>query len=166
MAKKIALIGLMFLLVAGVLFMMNRRSHMLNAGSQGTEGALAAVSVNGTPLPELSFAGNLPANTAQQVSGDLLVTLTINPYPPIGGGPVDFVVNLTGANGKPVDDANIILDLKMPEMFMPPNQMAMSSGDAGNYQSTGYFTMRGLWRIEVIINRGGQSESVFFDVGV
>jgi hypothetical protein len=28
------------------------------------------------------------------------------------------------------------------------------------------FTMRGLWKIEVIIERGGKKQSVFFEVGL
>ncbi len=34
----------------------------------------------------------------------------------------------------------------------------------GKYQTTAPFTMRGGWRIEVVITRGGEKQSVFFDV--
>jgi hypothetical protein len=36
----------------------------------------------------------------------------------------------------------------------------------GKYHASGYFTMRGLWRIEVIITHGSQKQSVFFEVGL
>jgi hypothetical protein len=167
MAKKVALIGIVLVIAAGgVFFMMMRRSHMMGAGSQVSAGGLVAVSANGAPLPVPAAAGKLPENTALQASGDLLVSLSINPYPPSGGGSTNFVVNLTDASGQPVSDATIGLDLTMPEMWMPPNQLNMVAGDAGKYQASGYFTMRGLWRIEVIITRGGQKQSVFFDVGL
>jgi hypothetical protein len=166
MAKKVALIGIILVIAAGVFFMMMRRSHMMGAGSQVSAGGLVAVSANGNPLPAPAAAGKLPENTALQEAGNLLVSLSINPYPPSGGGSTDFVVNLTDANGQPVSDATISLDLTMPEMWMPPNQLNMVAGDAGKYQASGYFTMRGLWRIEVVITRGGQKQSVFFDVGL
>jgi hypothetical protein len=166
MAKKVALIGIILLIAAGVFFMMMRRSRMMGAGSQVSSGGLVAVSQNGTPLPVPAAAGELPENTALQASGDLLVSLSITPYPPSGGDATNFVVNLTDASGQPVSDATISLDLTMPEMWMPPNQLNMVAGDAGKYQASGYFTMRGLWRIEVVITHGGQKQSVFFDVGL
>ena len=166
MAKKIALIGIILVIAAGVFFMMMRRSHMMGVSSQVASGGLVAVSANGTPLTAPATTDQLPENTALQKSGDLLVSLSINPYPPSGGEASDFVVTLTDASGKPVSDATISLDLTMPEMWMPPNQLNMVAGDAGKYQASGYFTMRGLWRIEVVITRGGQKQSVFFDVGL
>ena len=166
MAKKVALVGIVLVLVAGVFFVMMRRSRMMGAGSNVSAGGLTAVSANGTPLPAPSAAGKLAENTAQQKSGDLLVSLSLNPYPPSGGDASTFVVSLTDANGQPVSDAAIGLDLTMPEMWMPPNQLNLAAAEAGKYQASGYFTMRGLWRIEVIITRAGQTQSVFFDVGL
>jgi hypothetical protein len=166
MAKKVVLLGIILVILAGGIFMMMRRSHMLSAGSQVSAGGLVAVSSSGAPIPVPAAAGELPENTALQASGDLLVSLSINPYPPSGGGASDFVVNLTDANGQPVSDATIGLDLTMPEMWMPPNQLNLVAGGGGKYQASGYFTMRGLWRIEVIISRDGQKQSVFFDVGL
>ena len=48
----------------------------------------------------------------------------------------------------------------------PPNQPALDFVADGKYSATGQFTMRGWWRIEVIITRGGQTQSAFFDVGL
>ena len=166
MAKKVALVGIVLVIVAGVFFVMMRRSRMMGAGSNVSAGGLTAVSANGTPLPAPPADGKLPENTAQQKSGDLLVTLSLNPYPPSGGDASTFVVGLTDANAKPISDATIGLDLTMPEMWMPPNQLNLAAAEAGKYQASGYFTMRGLWRIEVIITRAGQTQSVFFDVGL
>ena len=166
MAKKLASVGIVLILIAGVLFIMNRRSHMLSAGTQGSAGGLQAVSSSGAPLPAPATAGTLPQNAAAQQTGDLLVTLSMDPYPPSGGGPTTFTVSLADASGKPVSDASVGLDLTMPSMWMPANQVNLPAADAGKYQASGYFTMRGLWRIEVIIMRGGQQQSAFFDVGL
>ena len=169
MAKKLGLIGIILLIVAAVLFINNRRSHMMGAGSQGSAGGLKAVTAQGAPIPPLAAqtaTDKLPENTAQQTSGGLLVSLSINPYPPSSGSTTDFIVNLSDSSGQPVSDATISLDLTMPEMWMPPNQLNLVAGQPGNYQGSGYFTMRGLWLLEVIITQGSQKQSVFFDVGL
>jgi len=166
MAKKVALVGIIFVIIAGGFFIMMRRSRMMGAGSQVSAGGLVAVSSSGAPVPAPAAAGDLPANTAMQASGDLFVSLSLSPYPPSGGDASTFVVTLADASGTPVSDATISLDLTMPEMWMPANQVSLAASEAGKYQASGYFTMRGLWRIEVMITRGSQKQSVFFDVGL
>ena len=54
----------------------------------------------------------------------------------------------------------------MPEMWMPPNQPALEFAGEGKYQAAGQFTMRGWWRIEVIVKYDGQTQSAFFDLGL
>ncbi len=167
MAKKLALVGILLVIAAGVFFMMMRRSHMMGAESQRPAGGLTAVSANGAPLPAPASAEKLPENTAAQESGGLYISLGMTPYPPSSGGDTNFVVTLKDASGQPVTDATISLDLTMPSMWMPPNQLDLVAGSAaGTYQASGYFTMRGMWRIEALITRGGQKQSVFFDVGL
>lgn len=117
------------------------------------------------PVPvALAAAGPLSENPAIQESGGQLVSLGLDPYPPSVTKPGNFEVILTDTSGKAVSDATISLDLTMPGMYMPPNQLNMQSSGEGKYHATGRFTMRGPWRIEVIISVGGQSHSVFFDV--
>jgi hypothetical protein len=164
--KAIILVLVVLALFGAGMFISMRRSHMMGAGSQGSAGGLMAVSASGTPIRAPAAAGNLPKNTAMQAAGDLLVSLNISPYPPSSGGASDFVVNLSDANGQPISDATISLDLTMPEMWMPANLLNLAAADPGKYQASGYFTMRGLWRIEVIITRGDQKQSVFFDIGL
>jgi hypothetical protein len=168
MAKKVVLFGIVLVVLAGGIFIMMRRSRMMSANSNVSAGGLIAVNANGNPMPvPTAQAGmsKLPENTALQESSGLLVSLAINPYPP-SGAQSNFDISLTDLNGQPVSDATISLDLTMPAMPMPPNQLNMVAGEAGQYHAAGYFTMRGLWRIEVIITRGGQTISVFFDVGL
>lgn len=168
MAKKVVLFGIVLVVLAGGIFMMMRRSHMMGVNSQVSAGGLIAVNANGNPMPVPTVQAGmskLPENTALQESSGLLVSLAINPYPP-SGAQSNFDINLTDLNGQPVSDATISLDLTMPAMPMPPNQLNMVAGEAGKYHAAGYFTMRGLWRIEVIITRGGQTQSAYFDVGL
>jgi len=166
MTKKIIPFAIIIVVLIGAMFIMMRRSHMMGAASQVSAGGLIAVSADGTPMPTLSAAEKLPENIALQESNGLRVSLALNPYPPSGTQSSDFDVTLNDANGKAISDASISLDLTMPAMWMPPNQLIMQPVADGKYRATGHFTMRGLWRIEVIITRGSQTQSVFFDVGL
>ncbi|MBI5352259.1 MAG: FixH family protein [Chloroflexi bacterium] len=167
MMKKIGFVALIALIVFAVFAMSMRRSHMM--GGAGAQQDLVAVSADGgqISLEELaSISAELPKNTAVQQSGEMIVSLSLNPYPPSAGQPSQFDVALTDLNGNPIDDASISLDLTMPSMWMPPNQPDMQFVSDGKYSTTAPFTMRGGWRIEVIITRGDQKQSVFFDVGL
>ncbi|MBI5353638.1 MAG: FixH family protein [Chloroflexi bacterium] len=145
-----------------------RRSHMMGGGGSNLE--LVAVSADGKqilpPADLIAVGAELPKNTAVQQSGEMIVSLSLNPYPPSAGQPSQFDVALTDLNGNPIDDSSISLDLTMPSIWMPPNQPDMQFVSDGKYSTTAPFTMRGGWRIEVIITRGDQKQSVFFDVGL
>ena len=168
MTKKITLVAIVVLVLFGVFAMSMRRAHMM--GGAGVQLDLVAVSSDGAqiPLPTdfSSITSELPKNITAQKSDNLVVSLALNPYPPTAGQPADFDFTLTDINGLAINDASISLDLTMPEMWMPPNQLAMEFMSDGKYHATGFFTMRGLWRIEVIIMRGDVKQSVFFDVGL
>jgi len=98
-------------------------------------------------------------------AGNLNVTLSMNPQPAAFSS-TTFDIIITDDKGAVVSDANVSLDLTMPSMFMPSNKpQAQSLGD-GKYQATGRFTMRGGWRINVIIDRGGQKQNVYFDISL
>ena len=168
MNKKTTLIVVTIVIVGVVLvgaMMMRMQRGMMG----GSDLPLMAVSSDGTQIP-LSDAvkavtGELAPGTAAQQSGDMIVLFTLNPYPPTADMS-EFTVTLTDAAGQAINDATIALDLTMPAMRMPPNQPDLPSGSDGKYSGTAPFTMRGWWRIEVIITRGGQTQSVFFDVGL
>ena len=168
MTKKIGLIAIAVLIVFAIFAMNMRRSHMM--GGAGVQQDLVAVSADGAQIslsPEVtSITGELPKNTAAQKSGDLVVSLALNPYPPRAGQPSEFDVTLTDVNGQSIDNASISLNLTMPSMWMPPNQPDLQFVSDGKYHTTAPFTMRGAWRIEVVITRDGEKQSVFFDVGL
>lgn len=167
LAKKSYLIAIVLVVLAGVGFMLMRRSQMMGSTSQDAAKGLVAVSVDGTPVsvPEAqAAAGKLPENTAMQESGGLLISLALNPYPPSVAKAGNFDVTLTDTSGQAISDATISLDLTMPQMPMPLNQLNMELTSDGKYHATGRFTMGGWWRIEVIITRGDQQQSVFFDI--
>jgi hypothetical protein len=156
-------------LAAGVLFIGSRIMRMFAGGSGFNAGiasaGLVAVSADGKSIPA-DPATQLPKNTAVQKVGNLNVALALTPYPPVGWQDGSFDVTLTDAQGQAITDAKITLDLTMPAMPMPPNSFEAQPSGSGLYHATGMLTMRGLWKIEVIIERGGQKQSVFFEVGL
>ena len=168
MNKKATLI-MITIVIAGVVLVGAMMMRMRRGMMGSSDLPLMAVSSDGSQIP-LSDAvkavtGELPQGTAAQRSGDMIVSLTLNPYPPTADMS-KFTVTLTDTTGQVINDATISLDLTMPAMHMPPNQPDLPSGSDGKYSGTAPFTMRGWWRIEVIITRGGQTQSVFFDVGL
>ncbi len=128
-----------------------------------TAGGLIAVSPDGRPLP-VDSTNRLPENTAAQKVGNLNVSLALSPYPPTGFSKSDFDVTLTDDKGQAVADAQVSLNLTMPAMWMPTNAPTAAHVGNGRYHATGQFTMRGQWRIQVIVDRGGAKQSAFFDV--
>ena len=167
MTKKIGLIAIVILMVIAAFAMNMRRSRMM--GGAGSQIELMAVSADGSQISPaadvISITGELPAGTAAQQLDGMIVVLSLNPYPPsVGQG--EFDITLTDLNGQAINDAVISLDLTMPAMRMPPNQPVMEFVSDGKYHTTAYYTMRGWWRIEVIITRGSETQSVFFDLGL
>jgi hypothetical protein len=127
-------------------------------------GGLTAVSADGKPIAKNDATIKLPENTAAQKVGNLNVTLALSPYPPASFQSGNFDITLTDDKGQPISDAKISLDLTMPGMWMPPSKPdAQNIGD-GKYHASAFWTMRDLWRIEVIIQRGNEKQSAFFDV--
>jgi hypothetical protein len=171
-----AAIGLVVvgILVVVVFFVIPRFQRMMGQGTSGpgtaaggggqTSGGLIAVTSEGIQVPLPAGSAKLPENTATQKIGNLNITLALSPYPPVGFQPATYVVTLTDEKGQVVSDASIILDLTMPAMPMPSNKVTAKYSDTGLYQGAGRFTMRGLWRIVVIIQRGGEKINAYFDV--
>ncbi len=106
------------------------------------------------------------SSTATQKVGNLNIAIALNPFPPVGFQKTNFDVTLTDENGQAITDATIALNLTMPSMGMPTNKPTAQHVGNGKYSATGMFTMRGWWHIEVIITRGSEKQSAFFDVGL
>jgi hypothetical protein len=134
---------------------------MMNSGH--APGGLVAVSPEGKPLAIDSMI-KLPENTAAQKVGNLNVMLALSPYPPASFQNGDFNITLTDDKGQAVSDAKISVDLTMPGMWMPPNKPEAQNVGNGKYHASAFWTMRDMWQIEVIIQRGGSKQSAFFDV--
>ncbi len=93
-----------------------------------------------------------------------MVALELEPYPPTMSQATQFKVTLADTQGRAIGGATISVDLTMPGMYMPPNKIDLAASGGGEYTAEGHFTIRGPWRMEVIITLGEQTQSVFFDV--
>jgi len=130
------------------------------------------------PTPKASASSSAASSTSSASSsaasskpgfagkaGNLNVTLSMNPQPAAFSS-TTFDITITDDKGAAVSDANVSLDLSMPSMWMPSNKPEAKSLGNGKYQAAGRFTMRGGWRINVIVDRGGQKQSVYFDISL
>jgi hypothetical protein len=108
----------------------------------------------------------MTSSTASQKVGGMNVALELNPFPPASFQQASFNVKLTDDKGQAINDAKISLDLTMPGMWMPPSKPDAQALSDGAYRANARFTMRGWWRIEVIITRGAEKQSAFFDVAL
>jgi hypothetical protein len=96
-------------------------------------------------------------------NNQLKVTLTpkINSYPKLK--PIKFVLNVFNGND-PVDKANISMDLTMPDMSMPKNEIKFTQVRKGIYESEGMFTMSGDWTLVTSINFNNKKEIRNFNI--
>ena len=130
----------------------------------GGSGGLVPVTADGKTISPASDAPKLPENTATQKVGNLNVTLGLAPYPPASFQIGNFDLILFDDTGQAVTDAKITFNLTMPGMWMPPSKPNAQNLGNGKYHASAFWTMRGLWRIEAIIQRGIEKQSAFFDV--
>ena len=144
-------------------------SASASASSKATSSAtssanrlLVAVGTDGKTIPQPADS-NLPDNTAVQTVGNTNVTIAITPFPPASFQKGNFEVTLKDDKGQAITDAQVTLDLTMPSMRMPTNKPTAQNAGNGKYIASATWTMRGWWRIEVIIVRGGVKQSAFFD---
>lgn len=133
-----------------------------SAATSSANRLLVAVGTDGKTIPQPADS-NLPDNTAVQTVGNTNVTIAISPFPPASFQKGTFDVTLKDDKGQAITDAQVTLDLTMPSMRMPTNKPTAQNMGNGKYTATATWTMRGWWRIEVIIVRGGVKQSAFFD---
>lgn len=132
------------------------------APNRNTTRGLTAV-VNNQAIQNPSGV-TLPVNAAMQIIGNTNVMLALSPYPPASFQKGNFLVTLTDSEGQAITDAKVSLDLTMPAMRMPTNKPQATHAGDGKYTASAMWTMRGQWRIEVILVRSGVKQSAFFDV--
>ena len=102
----------------------------------------------------------LPATAAAAPAARLDITFRTIPDPP-KSGENQFEVDVKGADGKPVDEADVAVQLfmaAMPTMNMPAmrNEVKLSGVGGGVYRGTGQVTMSGRWDATITVSKSGQ----------
>lgn len=105
------------------------------------------------------------AYEVQKKAGEYDVTIAIDRNPPVVG---DNTVSITVKDtaGRPVTDANVLVDYSMPPMpGMPPmNYKANALQQGGEYKTTLGLSMAGSWNVTVKISREGKTSRMKFTV--
>ena len=73
-----------------------------------------------------------------------------------------FTITLTDATGKPVDGADVYLDMEMSTMPMGTNKPVASASGGGIYHAQGTFDMTGKWNITVHATMQGKDHAAMF----
>lgn len=73
-----------------------------------------------------------------------------------------FVVTLADAQGKPIDGADVYLELEMPAMPMGSNRPVTTPLGAGRYTVTTAYTMTGEWNVVVVATISGAERRAAF----
>ncbi len=74
----------------------------------------------------------------------------------------NFVITLTDSAGKPVEGADVYLDLLMTTMPMGTNKPVASPEGPGKYRAQGVFDMTGEWDITVHVTVAGKEHAAKF----
>jgi hypothetical protein len=73
-----------------------------------------------------------------------------------------FLITLTDATGKPVEGADVYLELLMPAMPMGTNKPVATVEGPGKYRAQGVFDMIGDWQVTVHANVEGKDHAAMF----
>jgi hypothetical protein len=112
------------------------------------------------------FNGNgKQANAPAPSTGDVKVDFFASPDPPKGDSPVTYRVRLTNANGQPITDAQVRVDILMPAM-PSMNMGEMKTGEnlkwsGAEYSAVGNMPMAGSWVVTITATRNGQTIATY-----
>ena len=103
-------------------------------------------------------AGATPSKAGQAPT--VLFALRTQPVPP-RSGKNDFEVTLKDADGKPISDAQVSLEVSMPAMpSMKASEVKLASTGNGSYKGSATLGMAGDWDVTVKASRNGQQLDV------
>lgn len=73
-----------------------------------------------------------------------------------------FTISLADAQGRPIDGADVYLDLTMPAMPMGTNRPVADAQGEGRYRASTAYTMTGAWEITVVATIDDQEYRAVF----
>jgi RND family efflux transporter MFP subunit len=110
-------------------------------------------------------ANGKQASAPAASTGDVKVDFFASPDPPKGDSPVTYRVRLTNANGQPITDAQVRVDILMPAM-PSMNMGEMKTGEnlkwsGAEYSAVGNMPMAGSWVVTITATRNGQTIATY-----
>ena len=107
-------------------------------------------------------ASETPIETEMTDGGKAVIIFASSPLQSMTEIP--FTLELKNNAGEMIKDAELVLDLTMPFMPMPPNNPKAAWQDNA-YRGTAIFTMAGAWQVNVDVNRPeAETEKIIFDI--
>jgi hypothetical protein len=107
-----------------------------------------------------------PLFTAKSQSGLITAVLESNRQQIKKLDPVEFKLKLTGKNDIKLNNVQVLMDLAMPEMAMPKNEIKLKETEPGTYTGIALFTMKGDWNLNTIVEIKKIKELIIFEVSV
>jgi hypothetical protein len=113
----------------------------------------------------VSWVGGILSNAAPHTPtahvqttwvGPYQVTIQVDPNPPLLTQPATISVQIANASQQAVTDARVYLDSTMETMDMGTARDEAHAQGNGVYRGSVQFSMSGPWRLQVLIERGGQ----------
>jgi hypothetical protein len=102
-----------------------------------------------------------PTVRQEQVVDGITIGLETREKPKLNAAQ-DFIILLADAQGKPIDNASVYIDLLMPAMPMGSNRPVATGEGKGRYRAQGAYTMTGAWEITVFVELDGAKHSAVF----
>jgi hypothetical protein len=101
-----------------------------------------------------------PLREEQLVDG-IVIGLEASPSPPLNTSQ-ELLVTLADEAGRPIDGADVYLDLTMPAMPMGTNRPEAAPEGEGRYRARAAYTMAGDWEIAVFVELDGVERRAVF----
>lgn len=108
----------------------------------------------------VACAAPAPLRDEQQADG-IVVGLETSASPPLNTSQ-ELIVTLADEAGRPIDGADVYLDLTMPAMPMGANRPEAAPEGQGRYRARTAYTMAGEWEIAVIFEVEGVERRAVF----
>ena len=108
---------------------------------------------------------NKPAKktSEKKVSIEAVLSPKMASYPKMK--PVNLSVKLSKQN-KALEKCEVSMDLTMPGMYMPKNEVKLKEVSSGVYEGSAMFTMSGDWRLNTSVIKDKKKEMLYFDIKV
>ena len=103
---------------------------------------------------------------ASKTAGDYQVEIVIDRNPPVAIGNNNIEIEIKDKAGKPVTDAQVIVNYYMPPMprMAPMSYRTEAKMKKGKYYATMKFIMAGPWYIAVVIHHDGKISTTKINV--